>query len=62
MTRETNTGFLQNRVWELERELARQKSRNNIEGIRYEAMLMLRELIIWGLTMAFLMCFIWKAI
>ena len=60
MTRETNTGFLQNRVWELESKLSRQKGRNNIEGIRYEAMLMRRELIIWGLTLAFLMCFLWK--
>ncbi len=60
MTRETNTGFLQNRVWELESKLSRQKGRNNIEGIRYEAMLMRRELIIWGLALAFLMCFLWK--
>ncbi len=62
MTTESNIGSLQKRVWELESELARQKSRNNIEGIRYEAMLMLREFIIWGLAMVFLMCFLWKAI
>ena len=60
MTRETNTGFLQNRVWELESKLSRQNGRNNIEGIPYEAMLMRRELIIWGLALAFLMCFLWK--
>ena len=60
MTRETNTGFLQNRVCELESKLSRQKGRNNIEGIPYEAMLMRRELIIWGLALAFLMFFLWK--
>ena len=58
----TGTSALQDRVWNLERELARQKTRNDIEAIRYETKLMLRELIIWGLAMAFLMCFLWKAI
>jgi len=62
MATEVHLETLQNRVRELESELARQKSRNNVEGFRYERRLMLREFIIWGLAMAFLMCFIRKVI
>ena len=62
MATETDVRTLQKRVWKLESELASHRSRNNIEGIRYEGMLIRRELIIWGLTMAFLMCFIWEVI
>ncbi len=62
MATEIHLDNLQNRVRKLESELARQKSRNNIEGFRYERMLMLREFIIWGLAMALLMCFIRKVI
>ena len=62
MTTEANMSSLQDRVRELERELSRQKGRSRFEGVPYEAMLMRRELIIWGLAMAFLMCFLWKAI
>ncbi len=62
MATEIHLKTLQNRVRELESELDWQETRNNIEAIRNERRPMLRELVIWGLAMAFLMCFVRKVI